>query len=164
MAYFYSKQKHLFLEALNIEGTGMPSQQQQSYLPQLGGLQLGPGSQYPLAPGAMGMSGGSPFSQQPSMQYQDSFFMPQMVQHGPPVGGGQMLMGGFGEQQRAGSMAPIGTSGGDNQQTMIPGTSGIQAANQLQQSQAPALPQFFCPPRPNHGVEGRAIVLRYFNF
>lgn len=147
------------LEALSIEGAGM----QQSYVPQLGGLQLGPGSQYPLVQGSL--SGAPPFSQQPPIQYQDNFFMSQMVQHSAPSS--QIVMGGAGAYERAGSMAPGAPISGGDSQSMVPGSSGSQqqmpppGAPGIPPPQVPALPQFQCPPRPNHGVEGRAIVLRY---
>ncbi|TKR83033.1 hypothetical protein L596_016687 [Steinernema carpocapsae] len=141
------------------EGGGMPPN-----YGMLGGPLMGPG---PLAPGPQQMpfGPGPPGPQMP----QDIYFQ----QFAPPGMPGQMMMGGGGGfDPRPGSLAPGAPI--DPSQTMMPSamtpslvsTQG-QGAPGTPSQLAPAIPAstiFQCPRRPNHGVEGRAIVLRANHF
>lgn len=168
------------LEALTVnESGGMPP----AFVPQmLGGPSLGGGSQYPLGP----MHGGPPFSQAQLQYPEPSFFMTQMM---PPTGSQMLPPGGSGlggtpllyeRQATMSSGQPMGltaaaTEIGGIAPTGIPSSSqqaGLpqRALAQPQPGQmsaytlTPAVIQFQCPRRPNHGSEGRPILLRANHF
>uniref|UniRef100_A0A914BUJ2 Protein argonaute-1 n=1 Tax=Acrobeloides nanus TaxID=290746 RepID=A0A914BUJ2_9BILA len=176
------------LEALTLEGTGgMPPQ----FMPPLGGLgpPMGhaPSSQFTLAPGP------PPFSQPPmqGMTFPDIFMPgvqpplgvpPTQLTTGQPYisssGSGGGSQGGSGYEQSGRSQmslapgAPIGGGDGGGMMPMQqpppggppgppPGGSGGPPPTG---PPGPPAIQFQCPKRPNHGVEGRAIVLRANHF
>ncbi|KAH7725206.1 argonaute 2 [Aphelenchoides avenae] len=161
------------LEQLTVGGDtgGMPPQ----FMPPFGGP-----PHYGLAPGPS--MGPPPFSQQ-QMQFHESMFMPPTMM---PPGGGPFMMGGGGQggmgmggggafdRPPLGSLAPgtpIGPIGGTplggagvEGAVGAPGQPLPPGAQPPGAPGAPAVPQFQCPKRPNHGAEGRAIVLRANHF
>jgi eukaryotic translation initiation factor 2C len=154
------------LEQLTVGGDtgGMPPQ----FAPPMGGLLGGP----PLGHGGYGMgpgpSLGPPYSQG-QMQFPDMFMPPIM----PPGSGPFMTMGGAGgsgigyDRPPMGSLAPgapIGPISGGVGETQL-GTPGQPSAVPAPGAPgAPVVPQFQCPRRPNHGSEGRSIVLKANHF
>ncbi|KAL3991106.1 Piwi domain family protein [Acanthocheilonema viteae] len=80
----------------------------------------------------------------------------------------QLMLGGSGgapsfDNRPPGSLAPGGPIGGsDGSEAPLPPPSNVPLQRPPGQSTGPL--QFQCPRRPNHGIEGRAIVLRANHF
>ncbi|CAG9530415.1 unnamed protein product [Cercopithifilaria johnstoni] len=80
----------------------------------------------------------------------------------------QMMLGGSGgapsfDSRPPGSLAPGGPVGGaDGSEAALPPPANVPLQRPPGQSSGPL--QFQCPRRPNHGIEGRAIVLRANHF
>ncbi|VDK54362.1 unnamed protein product [Anisakis simplex] len=133
----------------------------------LGGPQLGVSQQ--SGPQQFPLGGGSQFPSQGPLQ--DVFQLPPLGPHG---GHGPLVMGGGGggagggppfESRPPGSLAPGGPIGGGEGAGALQPTS----ANIPPPSGGPPAPgaggvTFQCPRRPNHGIEGRSIVLRANHF
>ncbi|KAK0407213.1 hypothetical protein QR680_019080 [Steinernema hermaphroditum] len=148
------------LDSLTFTDAGM----QPPYLP-LGGIMGGP-----LAPGPQQM----PFGPGPP-GYPQEMYLPPLGPPGPPMHG--MMMGGGGGgggfDPRPGSLAPGAplTDPGAPMMASVPSLvpapqSAPGAGGQLAPIGGGTQPTqtFQCPRRPNHGVEGRAIVLRANHF
>ncbi|OZC06355.1 hypothetical protein X798_06651 [Onchocerca flexuosa] len=80
----------------------------------------------------------------------------------------QMMLGGSGgapsfDSRPPGSLAPGGPVGtGDGSEAQLPPPANVPLQRPSGQPSGPI--QFQCPRRPNHGIEGRAIVLRANHF
>uniref|UniRef100_A0A7E4W4Z4 Protein argonaute-1 n=1 Tax=Panagrellus redivivus TaxID=6233 RepID=A0A7E4W4Z4_PANRE len=93
----------------------------------------------PTQPQVISASGGGSYDRPPAS-----------LAPGTPIGGGSGTSGGAGPPGAPG--APIGSPGGDDGSAGSGGPPG------------PPPPQFACPKRPNHGVEGRGILLKANHF
>ncbi|KAL3117936.1 hypothetical protein niasHT_005179 [Heterodera trifolii] len=167
-------------EALTVNDSGMPP----TYVPAglLGGSGIGnpSGSQFPLG----SVHGGPPFAQ-PPIQYPEHFYMQQMMQSATtPVlstgGGGLGNTQFLYERQSALGSGTMGRGTGGEVAVASQFTTALQQPQQqrslvqpqqqqqLQQAVSSGTPlqgsQFQCPRRPNHGTEGRAILLRANHF
>nr|AEF32751.1 ALG-1 [Ascaris suum] len=139
-----------------------------AFMPPLSGLLGAPQLGGPSGPQQFPLGGGQFPSQGPPLQ--DVFQLPPL---GPPGGHGPIVMGGGGggppfESRPPGSLAPGGPIGGGDVAGAGGGALQPSSTNIPPPSGGPPAPgsgvTFQCPRRPNHGIEGRSIVLRANHF